>query len=94
MGSIREELITCFTTSFSFLKKEKKAMLFLQAKLSKAGMPGMTLGFALFLMEMGGILGAKIILYFKKLRYRCVFAITALLVLGGVLTEHSGGSLL
>ena len=106
-GSIRKELITCFISSFSFLRNEKKAiflmfcnslvgavdillLFFLQAKLPKAGMPDMTLGFALFFMEMGGILGAKIILKFEKVSYRCVFAITALLVLGGVLAEHSG----
>ena len=41
-------------------------------------------------MEMGGILGSKIILKCKKLRYRSVFAITASLVLAGVLAEHSG----
>ncbi|MCM1499063.1 MAG: MFS transporter [Clostridium sp.] len=65
-------------------------LFFLQAKLPKVGMPDMILGFALFFMEMGGILGAKIILKCKKIRYRYVFAITALLVLGGVLAEHSG----
>ena len=41
-------------------------------------------------MEMGGILGAKIILKCEKLRYRSIFAITALLVLFGVVLEHSG----
>ena len=65
-------------------------LFFLQAKLPEAGMPDMTLGFALFFMEMGGILGAKVILKLKNMRYRCVFAITALLVSGGVLAEHSG----
>ncbi|MDE6847322.1 MAG: MFS transporter [Lachnospiraceae bacterium] len=65
-------------------------LFFLQAKLPQAGMPGWALGFALFFMEMGGILGAKIILRCRKLRYRSVFAIAALLVLAGVLVEHSG----
>ncbi len=105
--SIRNELITCFITSFSFLKEKKKAiflmfcnslvgaidvllLFFLQAKLPEVGMPGMALGFALFFMQMGGILGAKIVLYCNRMRYRCIFAITALLVLGGVLAEHSG----
>lgn len=41
-------------------------------------------------MEMGGILGAKIILKCKRLRYRYVFAISAVLVFVGVLAEHSG----
>lgn len=65
-------------------------LFFLQAKLPEAGMPGWTLGFALFFMEMGGILGAKIILKCTKMRYRNVFAITSFLVLCGVFAEHSG----
>ena len=65
-------------------------LFFLQAKLPEAGIPQAALGFALFFMEMGGILGAKIILKFERLRYRSIFAITALLVLFGVLLEHSG----
>lgn len=69
-------------------------LFFLQAKLPVAGMPGWALGFALFLMEMGGILGAKLILKCKKLRYRKLFFITAFLVLLGVMVEHSGISLL
>ncbi len=65
-------------------------LFFLQAKLPKAGMPDWALGFALFFMEMGGVLGAKIILKCKKLRYRNIFAATALFVLTGVVLEHSG----
>lgn len=65
-------------------------LFFLQAKLPEAGMPGWALGFALFFMETGGILGAKLILKCTKMRYRSVFAIAALLVLSGVLVEHSG----
>ena len=105
--SIKKELISCFITSLSFLKKARKAvflmfcnslvgaidillLFFLQAKLPEVGMPGAILGFALFFMEMGGILGSKIILKCEKLRYQYVFAITAPLVLLGVLIEHSG----
>lgn len=69
-------------------------LFFLQAKLPAAGMPEWALGVALFFMEMGGILGAKLILKCKKLRYRSVFAITGALVLLGVAVEHSGVSLL
>lgn len=65
-------------------------LFFQQAKLPEAGMPKWALGFALFFMEMGGVLGAKIILKCGKLRYRSVFAMTALLVFSGVLVEHSG----
>lgn len=64
-------------------------LFFLQAKLPAAGMPVWGLGFALFFMEMGGIFGAKIILKWKGLRYRSVFAVTAVLVLFGVIVEHS-----
>lgn len=69
-------------------------LFFLQAKLPEAGMPDYILGFALFFMQLGGILGAKLILRCKKLRYRSIFAVTASLVLCGVLAEHSGMCLL
>lgn len=65
-------------------------LFFLQAKLPAVGIPRWALGFVLFFMEMGGILGAKIILKWKWLRYRNVFVITAALVLSGVMVEHSG----
>ena len=65
-------------------------LFFLQAKLPEAGMPNWALGFSLFFMEMGGILGAKAILWFKKVRYRSVFMVTVFLVFTGVLIEHSG----
>lgn len=65
-------------------------LFFLQAKLPAAGMPGWALGFTLFFMEMGGILGAKLILKGKMLSYRKVFAAAALLVLLGMAVEHSG----
>lgn len=106
-GSVRREFIECFVTSIYFLKREKKAMLFmfcnslvgavdilllffLQAKLPEAGMPGWALGFALFFMEMGGILGAKAILKCEKMRYGSVFGAAVLLVLLGVAAERSG----
>lgn len=64
-------------------------LFFLQAKLPAAGIPGWALGFALFFMEMGGILGARVILKLKRLSYRSVFMITAAFVLWGVVMEHS-----
>lgn len=106
-GTIRKELITCFTTSLSFLGSAKKAiflmfcnslvgaidillLFFLQAKLPEVGMPRPALGFALFFMDMGGIVGAKLILRCEKIRYRNIFVIAASLVFCGVLLEHSG----
>lgn len=65
-------------------------LFFLQAKLFEIGMPKGLLGIALFFMEMGGILGAKIILKCKKTRYRRVFAAATFLVSFGVLLEHTG----
>lgn len=65
-------------------------LFFLQAKLPEAGMISWLLGVALFFMELGGIFGAKLVLKCKKLRYRSVFMVTFLLVLSGVLLEHSG----
>lgn len=65
-------------------------LFFLQAKLLEVGMPQLTMGAALFVMQMGGILGARIILKCKRMGYRTVFAITVFMVLSGVLVEHSG----
>ncbi len=108
--SVKSELVQCFLSSLSFLKKEKRAtalmfcnsfvgaldillLFFLQAKLPAAGMPNWALGAALFFMEMGGILGAKVVLKWKT-RYRTIFAMTAALVCLGVFFEHSGICLL
>ena len=69
-------------------------LFFLQAKLPAAGIPDGWLGPALFVMELGGILGAKLILKFKKRSYRTVFTAAAVLILSGILLEHTGISLL
>lgn len=64
-------------------------LFFLQAKLLEKGIPEWGLGFALLFMEMGGVVGAKLILKFPKLSYKHVFAIALTFVLAGVLAEHS-----
>lgn len=64
-------------------------LFFLQAKLLEKGISKQELGFALLFMEMGGIAGSKMILKAKKLSYKSVFAIAAILVLAGILAEHS-----
>ena len=69
-------------------------LFFLQAKLPASGIPGEWLGPALFVMQIGGILGAKLILKFKKHSYRSVFLAAAGLILAGILLEHTGVSLL
>ena len=69
-------------------------LFFLQAKLPAAGIPDQWLGPALFVMQLGGIIGARIILRFKKKNYRTIFAVTGILVLAGIGLEHSGIPLL
>lgn len=64
-------------------------LFFLQAKLPEKGIPEWSLGFALLFMEMGGIIGAKLILKLRKLTYKSVFAIALLLVSAGFIAEHS-----
>ena len=87
----RERKAIAFMFANSFVGAVDILLLFfLQAKLPAAGMPGWVLGFALFFMEMGGILGARVILRWKRPGYRSVFAVTAALVLLGVIVEHSG----
>lgn len=111
LHNLWRELVSCFITSFAFIKGAKRAVVFmfcnslvgaadilllffLQAKLPQAGMSDSVLGFALLFMELGGIFGAKMILKCRKLRFRSVFAITALLVFCGMLAEHSGSYML
>ena len=65
-------------------------LFFLQAKLSVAGIPNWGLGIALFLMEMGGITGAKLILKAKRVQYKVIFVLCTVIVFFGVCLEHSG----
>jgi len=65
-------------------------LFFLQSKLRDAGLSNWILGPALFVMEVGGIVGAKLILKAKKARYVSVFIICTTGVMAGVLLEHTG----
>ncbi|MCM1553436.1 MAG: MFS transporter [Butyrivibrio sp.] len=65
-------------------------LFFLQAKLPECGIPAWGVGPALFFMELGGLVGAKLILKVPRVRYRKIFFLTALLVMFGVYMEHSG----
>lgn len=65
-------------------------LFFLQAKLSMAGMPNWGLGIALFIMELGGIFGARLILKVKTLQYKWIYVLCAVTVALGVCLEHSG----
>lgn len=64
-------------------------LFFLQAKLPEQGIPKWVLGFALLFMELGGIVGARLILKAQKLTYKQVFWTALTLVLIGVFAEHS-----
>lgn len=65
-------------------------LFFLQSKLRDSGLGDTWLGVALFLMEVGGILGAKLVLLVKKWRYALLFAVCTLIVLLGIALEHTG----
>lgn len=64
-------------------------LFFLQAKLPAKGIPAWALGPALLALEMGGIVGSRLILKWKSIRYPRLFLFSCLLVLTGVLMEHS-----
>lgn len=64
-------------------------LFFLQAKLPERGIPQWLLGIALLMMEMGGIVGSKLILKCWKIRYRWVFAASVCLVMMGLMAEHA-----
>lgn len=55
-------------------------LFFLQARLPRAGLPGLWLGPALFVMGLGGVLGARVIRHFSSRSYCQI----ALLSLGGI----------
>lgn len=65
-------------------------LFFLQAKLPMAGIPNWALGIALLVLQAGGVIGARIILFAGKLSYRTVFALSTLIILSGIALEHSG----
>ena len=64
-------------------------LFFLQSKLRTAGISDMALGIALFIIELGGIAGAKLILKAKKARYARLFIICTCGVITGILLEHT-----
>lgn len=64
-------------------------LFFLQAKLLERNIPQWALGFALLFMEMGGIVGSKLILKFPKISYKWIYAIAVSLVTIGFIAEHS-----
>ena len=65
-------------------------LFFLQSKIRDAGISNVFLGVALFTMELGGVVGSKLIVKFKKVKYAYLFIICTIGVLAGVVLEHSG----
>ena len=64
-------------------------LFFLQAKLPEKGIPEWGLGITLLFMEMGGIVGSRLILKLPKISYKWIFVISTSLVLTGFIAEHS-----
>ena len=64
-------------------------LFFLQSKLGMAGISKWALGIALFIMELGGIAGARLILRAKKVRYAVIFLICTAGVFIGIPLEHT-----
>lgn len=64
-------------------------LFFLQAKLPARGIPQQELGAALLLMELGGVVGARLILRLSRWGYPSVFLTATALVAAGFLAEHS-----
>ena len=64
-------------------------LFFLQAKLPEKGIPQWELGIALLFMEMGGIVGSKLILKFPKIRYKLIYGIAVSFIAAGFIAEHS-----
>lgn len=65
-------------------------LFFLQAKLPETKIPSMLLGVLLFVMQLGGIIGSKVILLLPKIKYKTLYVLSVMLVALGVGLEHSG----
>lgn len=87
---LKEKRVMAFMFANSFVGAIDILLLFfLQAKLPECGIPVWGLGAVLFFMELGGLLGAKLILKMPRIGYKKLFLFTSLLVLSGVFIEHS-----
>ncbi len=65
-------------------------LFFLQAKLPMTGIPDWVLGPLLFIMSMGGILGAHLSIRFKTWRFGHLFILCLAMVTAGFLAEFTG----
>ena len=85
----KKAMLLMFTNSFVGAL-DILLLFFLQAKLPMAGIPKWALGISLLAMQGGGILGARVILHLKNVRYRVIFALSFLVILSGIAMEHTG----
>ena len=85
----KKAMLLMFTNSFVGAL-DILLLFFLQAKLPMAGIPNWALGIALLATQAGGVIGARLILYAKKIHYRVIFAIATTTILTGILLEHTG----
>lgn len=65
-------------------------LFFLQPRLLESGISAFWFGPALLFMQLGGILGAKLIVKVPKIKYLWIFASAMLLVTAGVVGERTG----
>ncbi|MBE5881084.1 MAG: MFS transporter [Lachnospiraceae bacterium] len=63
---------------------------FLQARLPQTGLPDVLLGPVLFVMGLGGIVGARMVLLLKSWNYRKVAMLCLVTVIFGVAAERTG----
>ena len=85
----RKAMLLMFTNSFVGAL-DILLLFFLQAKLPMAGIPNWALGLALLFLQAGGIIGARLILCAKKVRYRVIFVVASAVILSGIALERTG----
>ncbi len=85
----RRALVMMFANSFAGAM-DILLLFFLQAKLPMAGIPKWALGISLLVMQVGGIIGSRLILRVHNIRYRTIFALASVAILFGIAMEHTG----
>ena len=90
----KKAMLLMFTNSFVGAL-DILLLFFLQAKLPMAGIPNWALGPALLFLQAGGIIGARLILCAKKVRYRVLehSGLYAVMALGGFLASMADDAL-
>ena len=63
---------------------------FIQAKFPEIGVNGLLLGIILFVIQLGGIAGSWLTVRYKKISYGVLYFVCLMIVLTGVVVEHTG----